>query len=114
MDRFHYDKKRNAAIIRDLKSTSDMKPSTRSIHTQFYANLDGPDPFKYKLQLAFYVHLVKANYPDVNIEKVIIDGIGTYAPYFYEAIEYPIEMLEDCWTTEIEPALTRLAAELNE
>ena len=101
LDRFYvnWDK----AIIRDLKSTSQMYYNNYSGNTQFFADLSTRDPFHYKLQMALYVWLVKQNYPDVTSIDVIIDAVWTSDPYFYQAIKLDTKELEDLWETLLVP-----------
>lgn len=103
LDRFYvnWDK----AIIRDLKTTSQMYYNNYMGNTQFYADLATRDPFHYKLQMALYVWLVKQNYPDVKSIDVIIDAVGTSDPYFYQAIKLDTSELETLWETLVVPLL---------
>lgn len=107
LDRFYIDW--DKAIIRDLKSTSQMYYNNYSGNTQFYADLSTRDPFHYKLQMWLYVWLVKQNYPDVKSIDVIIDAVWTSDPYFYQAIKLDTKELEDLWETLIIPLLEAIA-----
>ena len=106
LDRFHYENWE--ATIRDLKTTSQMYYNAYSDNTQFYHDLSTRDPFHYKLQMALYVWLVKQNYPDAHMIRVIIDAVWTSDPYFYQWIVLNLSELEDVWDAQIVPLLEDL------
>lgn len=108
LDRFHYDKEKKEAIIRDLKTTSQMYYNAYNDNTQFYVDLSTRDPFHYKLQMALYVWLVKQNYPNVKHIDVVIDAVWTSDPYFYQWIKMNVNELEDVWKLQIIPLLQDL------
>ena len=108
LDRFHYDEEKKEAIIRDLKTTSQMYYNAYNDNTQFFLDLSTRDPFHYKLQMAMYVWLVKQNYPEVENIKVIIDAVWTTDPYFYQWIVFDTKELELIWKTQIVQLLANL------
>lgn len=105
LDRFNWNEANKKAVIRDLKTTSQMYYNTYNDNTQFFADLSTRDPFHYKLQMAMYVWLVKQNYPDVKDFTVIIDAVWTTDPYFYQWIKMDISELEMVWDTVVVPLL---------
>lgn len=105
LDRFNWDEANKKAVIRDLKTTSQMYYNAYNDNTQFFADLSTRDPFHYKLQMAMYVWLVKQNYPDVKDIIVIIDAVWTTDPYFYQWIKMDISELEMVWDTVVVPLL---------
>lgn len=91
----------DTAIIRDLKTTSQMYYNAYANNTQFFNDLQTKDTFHYKLQMAMYVWLIRQNYPDVKHVRVIIDAIGTTDPFFYQAIELEVAELDMVWDTTV-------------
>ena len=108
LDRFHYDEEKKEAIIRDLKTTSQMYYNAYNDNTQFFSDLSTRDPFHYKLQMAMYVWLVKKNYPEVENIRVIIDAVWTTDPYFYQWIALDVKELELIWETQIVELLANI------
>jgi len=108
LDRFNRNEANKKAIIRDLKTTSQMYYNAYHDNTQFYADLSTRDSYHYKLQMALYVWLVKQNYPDVKDITVIIDAVWTTDPYFYQAIKLDTQELEDMRETTIIPLLNSI------
>lgn len=108
LDRFNWNEPNKKAVIRDLKTTSQMYYNSYYDNTQFYSDLSTKDSYHYKLQMALYVWLVKQNYPDVKDITVIIDAVWTNDPYFYQAIKLDIQELEDMRETTIIPLLNSI------
>lgn len=104
LDRFLIDHDNKTIIIRDLKTTSQMKYNEYSKSTTFLRSLATTDPFGYHLQLAMYKKLAEYNHPGYKVTHAIIDAVGTSDPYFYEGIELDLDTLDKSWK-EIENIL---------
>ena len=97
-------------LIRDLKTTKDMKYNSYYEMTEFENMLCNNDMYKYGFQLAWYVFL---NF--VHTKKWydgVIDAIKPTGNYAYESYFYPSSVLQRIISTVIIPKLKELKEDM--